>query len=159
MITLLLSLFASGGGVALGGILKSITGVFDSASHRKELNVHREILRESKDSETTLAFQKAVFGDSDTGMFAVHTRRILALIGVSTLAIVTIHCVLFSYDPFITLPSVASSGDGGSTWNFLFGLVSIPRSNQPIQLTLGHLALMNLGSLQMVLGFYFGGRK
>jgi len=157
MITLLLSLFASGGGVALGGILKAATGVVASGAHRKELNVHKEILRESTDKEALLAFQEAVFGNSEVGIFAVHTRRILAIIGVCTLAVVTIHCVLFSYDPFITLPSVASSSEGGS-WSIL-GLITIPRSNAPIQLTLGHLALMNLGSLQMVLGFYFGGRK
>jgi len=159
MITLLLSLFASGGGVALGSILKTFTGFADSISHRKEIREHRKILKESKDSATTLAFQKAVFGDgnSQDGNYATHTRRMLALIGVSTLAVVTIHCVLFPYDAFVTLPNVASAGDSTS-WS-IFGLITIPRSNKPIQLTLGHLALMNLGSLQMILGFYFAGRK
>ena len=159
MITLLLSLFASGGGVAVGSILKTITGFADSYSHRKEISEHRKILKTSKNDASTLAFQKAMFGDGNSkeGTYATHTRRMLALIGVSTLAVVTIHCVLFPYDAFITLPSVASSGEGGS-WSIL-GLITIPRSNQPIQLTLGHLALMNLGSLQMILGFYFAGRK
>jgi len=159
MITLLLSLFASGGGVAVGSILKTLTGFADSYSHRKEIREHRKILKESTDSTATLAFQKAVFGEgsSEVGSYATHTRRMLALIGVSTLAVVTIHCVLFPYDSFITLPSVASAGEGGN-WNIL-GIITIPRSNEPIQLTLGHLALMNLGSLQMILGFYFAGRE
>ena len=61
MITLLLSLFASGGGVAVGSILKTITGFADSYSHRKEISEHRKkyiaSLRkaDAKDYETLLS--------------------------------------------------------------------------------------------------------
>jgi hypothetical protein len=162
MITFLLMLFGSGGGVAIGSTLKSVTGFFDSISERKELKAQSKLLAKAGDDKSRLALINAIYGDPNgenakSGNYAMHTRRMLALIAVGTLALVTIHCVLFCYDPFITLPSVATSGES-NTW-IDTPLITIYRSDKPIQLTLGHLALMDLGSLQMVLGFYFGGRR
>ena len=156
MFELLLTIFTGGGAVGLGSIFKMISGFADSYSHRKELREHRKILQNSQDASATLAFQKEAFGDTDGGLFARHTRRMLALIGVSTLAVVTIHCVLFPYDAFVTLPSVASAGEGGHC--SFFCLITIPRSNIPILLTLVHLALRNFTSIQLILRFYFAVR-
>lgn len=161
MISFLLLLFGSGGGVAIGTVLKSATGLADSYSERKENRENQKLLKHARSEKAKLAVIKAIYGNtnSKSGNYATHTRRMLALIAVGTLSIVTIHCVLFCYDPFVTLPSTASATEGGQQWSFAFGFITIPTSNKPIHLTLGHLALMDLGSLQMVLGFYFGGRQ
>lgn len=161
MITFLLMLFGSGGGVAIGSALKTVSGMFESASHRRETKENREIIRDAKDAKSRLQIIKAIYGDeggSQTGSYSTHTRRMLALIAVGTLALVTIHCVICQSDPFVTLPSVATTTESGRVWvDFYF--FKVYKSDKPIQLTLGHLALMNLGSLQMVLGFYFGGGR
>ena len=157
MFELLITLFTGGGAMGLGSIIKMGAGFLDSRAATNEARENRKLLQRTEDAEHAIEFQKAVMGDGEAGLFARHTRRMLALIGVSTLAVVTIHCVLFPYDAFITLPSVASSGEGNK-W-FSLGFITLYRGNNPIQLTTGHLALMNLGSLQMILGFYFAGRK
>jgi len=162
MIELLITIFTGGGAVGLGSIFKMVAGFVDSRNQAKELREHRKILKETKDSESALAFQKEVFGDTKVGMFARCTRRMLALIGVSTLAIGTLHCTLFPADPFITLGSVATGGEGTKPiWSALWGFLEIHGSDKPIYLTLGHVALMNFIGFQMILGYYFtpGGRK
>ncbi len=161
MIELLITIFTGGGAVGLGSIFKMVAGFVDSKNQARELSEHRKILAKTRDSETALAFQKEAFGDNQVGLFARSTRRMLALIGVSTLAIGTLHCTLFPADPFITLGSVATGGEGLKSYSFLFGIIEIPQRDKPICLSLGHVALMNFIGFQMILGYYFtpGGRK
>ena len=160
MFELLITLFTGGGAMGFGSIMKIGAGVLDSRAAAAELKEKRELLREAKDAEQATAFQAGLTGETPGGLFTRSTRRVLALIGVSTIAICTVHCTLFPTDPFITLRSVAGN-NGGEAFSLFFGLFEIPRSDKPIQLTLGHLAASNFISLNMILGFYFtpGGRK
>ena len=146
--------------MGLGSIIKMGAGFLDSKAAANEAKEKRKLLQQAEDAKHAIEFQKALTGDNKGGMFARATRRLLALIGVSTLAFCTIHCTLFPGDAFITLPSVAS-GEGAQSISILWGIFEIPRSDKPIQLTLGHLAAANFISLNMILGYYFtpGGRK
>ena len=159
MIELLITIFTGGGAVGLGSIFKMVAGFIDSKNQAREIREHQRILKASGEAKDALAFQKAVFGDTPGGLFARGTRRMLALIGVSTLAVCTLVCFNFPNEPFITLPSIAG-GDAGQT-AFQFFFITIPKSNQPLQLTLGHIGLMNCIAFQLTLGYYFtpGGRK
>jgi hypothetical protein len=160
MFELFFTLFTGGGAMGLGSILKIGAGWLDSKSAANEAKEKRKLLEKAENAKNAIEFQQALTGDGKEGMFARHTRRMLALIGVSTLAVCTIHCTLFPTDEFITLGSVAS-GEGVQSFSFLFGLFEIPRNDKPILLTLGHLAATNYIALNMILGFYFtpGGRK
>jgi hypothetical protein len=148
MIDLLLTIFTGGGAVGLGSIFKIFAGWLDSKSHLAELKEARK------------AKNEGVFIKSNDNSYTRHTRRMLSLIGVGTIALTTIHCVLFPSDPFITLQSVASGGEH-SSWSLLWGLVTIPMADKEIQLTTGHIAVLNLIALCMILGYYFtpGGRN
>jgi len=158
MIELIIAVFTGGGAMGLGSIIKIGAGFLDAKAANSEIKAKQELLREARDAETAKIFQDSLTGNTEGGLFSRHTRRMLALIGVCTLSICTIHCTLFPADPFITLPSLAS-GEGLRTIDLLF--FSIPLSNDPIQLTLGHLAASNYIALNMILGFYFtpGGRR
>lgn len=160
MFELLLTLFTGGGAMGLGSIMKMVAGVFDSRAAVAEAKEHRKLLKDSENAANAIKFQQALTGDTEGGNYARHTRRFLALIGVSTLALCTIHCTLFPSEAFYTLESIAS-GEGVQHYSFLWGLVEIPGSDDPIQLTLGHLAATNFIALNMILGFYFtpGGRS
>lgn len=160
MIELLITIFTGGGAVGLGSIFKMVAGAIESSNDRKELKERRKILAKAGSAKEAMAFQKVAFGTGKGGSYSRHTRRFLALIGVSTLAIGTIHCTLFPADQFITLASAARNGASEPAWSLGWGLFTIYRGDTPIQLTLGHLAMMNYVSLCMILGYYFtpGGR-
>jgi len=160
MFELLITIFTGGGAVGLGSIFKMVSGALDSYSQRKELREHSRLLKATKTNKHAMAFQKAMDGGSESiTIFTRTTRRMLALGGVFTLAVVTLHCTLFPTETFITLRSVA--GGSSEPYSILLGLVEIPRSDKPIYLTLGHIALGNCIGFQMILGYYFtpGGRK
>jgi hypothetical protein len=148
MIELILTLFTGGGAVGFGSILKIIAGKVDSSAYIQELKLKAKLANEGK------------FIQSQDNSYARHTRRMLALIGVSTLAIVTVHCTLVPDQVIVTLKSIASGGEQGN-WSLLFGLIEIPTGNKPIQVTTGHLAIMNCITFGMIIGYYFtpGGRK
>jgi len=162
MFELLLTLFTGGGAMGLGSIMKMGAGVLDSRAAANELKEKRKLLSGFDNAQQIIDYQAALTPESEGGLFTRHTRRMLALIGVLTLSVCTIHCVICADLPFYTLPSVARAGAGESnSFSILFGFVEIPRSDKPISLTLGHLAALNFISLNMILGFYFtpGGRK
>ncbi len=160
MIETLLAIFTGGGAVGLGSIFKMIAGFIDSLNQKRELREHRKILQETERADAFLAFQKEAFGSSEGGLYSRHTRRMLALIGVSVLGFCTIHCTILSDQAFVTLGSVAS-GEGQRNWSLLFGAIKVPLTDKPLSLTLGHAALLNYVAFQMILGYYFtpGGRK
>lgn len=148
MIEVLLTIFTGGGAVGLGSIFKIFAGWMDSRAHLKELKEARKARNEE------------IFIKSQDNLFTRTTRRMLAIIGISTLAIVTIHCTLIPDQTIITLKSVASGGEK-TPWSLLWGLVTIPPSNDPVQVTTGHLAIMNCVTFGMIIGYYYtpGGRK
>lgn len=161
MIQLLLTVFAGGGAVGFGAILKGIFGGIQSICAWKTKKVELEGLRNIENAEVALKFLSSQFGSDPGGMFSRHTRRMLALIGVISLAGYGYHCFLFQADPFITLPSVAAGDNYQPEWSFAWGLITIPRSNEPIYLTLGHVGLSIVIAFEIILGFYFtpGGTK
>lgn len=148
MIDLLITIFTGGGAVGLGSILKVFAGWVDSRAHVAELKQARK----AKDEGVFIKYQD--------NSYARHTRRMLALIGVATLSAVTIHCVFIPDQTIITLKSVASGGEN-SNWSLLWGLFTLPASGKPIQVTTGHIAIMNCVTFGMIIGYYFtpGGRR
>ena len=156
-----MALFASGGAVGFGAVLKGIFGGIQLAQDRKADAVRLDGLRQVKNAEVAQKFLDSQFGDTDNGTFAIHTRRMLALIGVGSLAVYGFHCFALYDAEFITLPSTARGGDTEPFFSLLWGLLEIPRSDKPISLTLGHVGLVIASGFQIILGFYFGpgGRK
>ena len=148
MFDLLITIFTGGGAVGLGSIFKIFAGWMDSRAHLKELKEARKARNEE------------VFIKSQDNLFTRSTRRMLALIGVGTLAIITIHCVLIPDQAILTLESVAS-GEGRTKYSLLWGLIEIPKGDRQIQVTTGHIAIVNCTAFCMILGYYFtpGGRK
>ena len=151
----LMALFASGGAVGFGAVLKGIFGTIQCIQDRKAESAKLEGLGRIRESEVALKFLDSQFGETPNGTFAVHTRRMLALIGVGTLAISCLHCLACYDGEIITLPSTARGGES-SNWSFLWGLVTIPQSDKPISLTLGHVSIGIITGFQIILGFYFG---
>lgn len=152
----ILTMFLTGGGsAALGSILKGIFGtIADNRQHKFEL----ELAREARGNEFALKFQEQL-NNGEGGKFTRATRRLLAVILVSTLSAVVILCTLFPSAEIITLSNPAS-GEGNTS--FLFGLISYPSKQTPVALTTGHLATYFVVILApMVIGFYYtpGGRK
>jgi len=88
----LLMLFITGGGsTAMGAILKGVFGyIFEARQNKHDL----EMAREARASDNFLRLQ-AELAKSGTGEFVSFTRRILAVIGVSTLCTCIILCTLF----------------------------------------------------------------
>ena len=82
----LLTLFLTGGGsAAMGSLLKGVFGALtDSRTHKYEL----EMAREARNNESAIKFQEAL-NSGDGGAFLRATRRMLALIGMSTLSFTT----------------------------------------------------------------------
>ena len=164
MIDLFMIILTGGGGVGFGSILKMVANKLNAGnikeSNSSRIQLIKDLIREAKDGDwdeiKIKLFLDVLNEDTEGGMFARHTRRMLALIGVSVFAAVTVHCILFAADPFITLPAIAlGGGEHAEGWSILFGLFTIPPSTEPIQLTLGHIGLMNCITLGMILGFYF----
>ena len=151
----LLTMFLTGGGsAALGSILK---GVFGTIADNRQQKFELELAREARGNEFALKFQEQL-NNGPGGAFTRATRRLLALILVSTLSAVVILCTLFPSAEIVTLTN--PSGEGAT--EFLFGLITFPNKQTPIQLTTGHLATYFVGIIcPMVVGFYYtpGGRK
>ena len=151
----LLTMFLTGGGsAALGAILKGVFGAInDSRVQKYEL----ELARECRGNEFALKFQEQM-SNGEGGAFTRATRRLLAVILMSTLSAVVILCTLFPSAEIITLTN--PSGEGAT--EFLFGLITFPAKQTPISLTTGHLATYFVVIIcPMVVGFYYtpGGRK
>jgi hypothetical protein len=153
MIELLIGLLTAGGSAGFGSFLKIAGGIFDSWNKARETKAEAEFLREAREHEQSLEFQRTLMG---TDNYSKHTRRVLAVIGMSTLSILTIWCAFVPELPLVTFAREA--GDG----SILFGLIKYPISAKTVTVTLGHIALV-AGTVvyPMIVGFYFtpGGRK
>ena len=153
--TALLTLFLTGGGAAvLGSLLKGIFGaIVDSREHRYQLEMAREV----RTNEMALEFQQ-ILNDPRDGKFTRATRRMLAVIGMSTLSFIT--CITAIYPSVPLLTHTNASGEGRNS--FLWGLIDLQVSQTPMVLTTGHIALFQATIvLPMIVGFYFtpGGRR
>ena len=132
--TALLTLFLTGGGAAvLGSLLKGIFGaIVDSREHRYQLEMAREV----RTNEMALEFQQ-ILNDPRDGKFTRATRRMLAVIGMSTLSFIT--CITAIYPSVPLLTHTNASGEGRNS--FLWGLIDLQVSQTPMVLTTGHIAL------------------
>ena len=151
----LLTLFLTGGGsAAMGSLLKGVFGAMvDSRQQKFEL----EMAREARSNEFAMEFQKAL-NSGPGGVFTRATRRMLALIGMSTLSF--INCITAIYPSIPLLTTTNITGEGRN--EFLFGLISFQASQAPLVVTTGHIALFQATVvLPMIVGFYFtpGGRR
>ena len=151
----LLTLFLTGGGsAAMGSILKGVFGaITDSRQHKYEL----EMAREARNNEYAIKFQEAI-NSGDGGAFLRATRRMLALIGMSTLSFTT--CLTAIYPSVPILSTTNLTGEGRK--EFLFGLISFPAEQTSMVITTGHICLFQCSVvLPMIVGFYFtpGGRR
>ena len=148
-------MFLTGGGsAALGSILK---GVFGAINDSRQQKFELELAREARGNEYALKFQEQI-NSGEGGKFTRATRRMLALILVSTLSAVVILCTLFPSAEIITLTN--PSGEGAT--ELLFGLITFPAKQTPISLTTGHLSTYFVVIIcPMVVGFYYtpGGRR
>ena len=151
----LLTLFLTGGGsAAMGSILKGVFGVMtDSRQQKYEM----EMAREARNNEFAIKYQKAL-NSGPGGAFTRATRRMLALIGMSTLAFITCITTVYPSVPLISTTNITGEGRR----EFLFGLLSFPAEQAPLVVTTGHIALFQATVvLPMIVGFYFtpGGRR
>ena len=146
----LLMLFITGGGsTAMGAILKGVFGyIFEALQNKHDL----ELARESRTNDNFLRLQ-AELAKSGTGEFVSFTRRILAVIGVSTLCTCIILCTLFPTAEIVTL----TNADGEGINEIFFGLISWQANQEPLTISSGHISLMGCTViLPCILGFYFG---
>jgi len=129
----LLMLFITGGGsTAMGAILKGVFGyIFEARQNKHDLEMAK----------------------GGTGEFVSFTRRILAVIGVSTLCACIILCTLFPSAEIVTL----TNADGEGINEIFFGLISWQANQEPLTISSGHISLMGCTViLPCILGFYFG---
>ena len=151
----LLALFLTGGGsAAMGSILK---GVFGAMTDSRQQKYEMEMAREARNNEFAIKFQEAI-NSGDGGAFTRATRRMLALIGMSTLAFITCITTVYPSVPLISTTNITGEGRR----EFLFGLLSFPAEQAPLVVTTGHIALFQATVvLPMIVGFYFtpGGRR
>jgi|TARA_R100000458_G_scaffold28579_1_gene26051 hypothetical protein len=151
----LLALFLTGGGsAAMGSILK---GVFGAMTDSRQQKYEMEMAREARNNEFAIEYQKAL-NSGPGGAFTRATRRMLALIGMSTLAFITCITTVYPSVPLISTTNI--TGEGRK--EFLFGLLSFPAEQAPLVVTTGHIALFQATVvLPMIVGFYFtpGGRR
>ena len=98
----LLTLFLTGGGsAAMGSILK---GVFGAITDSRQAKYDMEMARECRNNEFALKYQEALNG-GEGGAFTRGTRRLLALIGMSTLSFVTCITTIYPSVPLLTTTS------------------------------------------------------
>jgi hypothetical protein len=146
----LLMLFITGGGsTAMGAILKGVFGyVFEARQQKHDL----EMAREARNNDNFLRLQANLHKEG-SGEFVSFTRRILAVIGVSTLCACIVLCTLFPTAEIVTL----TNADGEGVNEFLFGLISFQANQEPLTISSGHISLMGCTViLPCILGFYFG---
>ena len=151
----LLTLFLTGGGsAAMGSILK---GVFGAMTDARQQKYEMEMARECRNNEFAIKFQESL-NNGPGGAFTRATRRMLALIGMSTLAFITCITTVYPSVPLISTTNITGEGRR----EFLFGLLSFPAEQAPLVVTTGHIALFQATVvLPMIVGFYFtpGGRR
>ena len=151
----LLTLFLTGGGsAAMGSILK---GVFGAMTDSRQQKYEMEMAREARNNEFAIEYQKSL-NTGPGGAFTRATRRMLALIGMSTLAFITCITTVYPSVPLISTTNITGEGRR----EFLFGLLSFPAEQAPLVVTTGHIALFQATVvLPMIVGFYFtpGGRR
>ena len=151
----LLTLFLTGGGsAAMGSILK---GVFGAMTDSRQQKYEMEMAREARNNEFALEYQKSL-NTGPGSAFTRATRRMLALIGMSTLAFITCITTVYPSVPLISTTNITGEGRR----EFLFGLLSFPAEQAPLVVTTGHIALFQATVvLPMIVGFYFtpGGRR
>ena len=151
----LLTLFLTGGGsAAMGSILK---GVFGAITDARQQKYEMEMARECRNNEFALQFQ-ASLNSGPGGAFTRATRRMLALIGMSTLSFITCITTIYPSIPLISTTNITGEGRR----EFLFGLFSFPAEQAPLVVTTGHIALFEATVvLPLIIGFYFtpGGRR
>ena len=151
----LLALFLTGGGsAAMGSILK---GVFGAMTDSRQQKYEMEMAREARNNEFAIEYQKQL-NSGPGGAFTRATRRMLALIGMSTLAFITCITTVYPSVPLISTTNITGEGRR----EFLFGLLSFPAEQAPLVVTTGHIALFQATVvLPMIVGFYFtpGGRR
>ena len=151
----LLALFLTGGGsAAMGSILK---GVFGAMTDSRQQKYEMEMAREARNNEFAIEYQKSL-NTGPGGAFTRATRRMLALIGMSTLAFITFITTVYPSVPLISTTNITGEGRR----EFLFGLLSFPAEQAPLVVTTGHIALFQATVvLPMIVGLYFtpGGRR
>ena len=151
----LLTLFLTGGGsAAMGSILK---GVFGAMTDARQQKYEMEMAREARNNEFAIQFQQAL-NSGPGGAFTRATRRMLALIGMSTLSFITCITTIYPSIPLISTTNITGEGKK----EFLFGLISFPAGQAPLVVTTGHIALFEATVvLPLIIGFYFtpGGRR
>jgi len=138
----------------MGSILK---GVFGAMTDSRQQKYEMEMAREARNNEFAIEYQKAL-NSGPGGAFTRATRRMLALIGMSTLAFITCITTVYPSVPLISTTNI--TGEGRK--EFLFGLLSFPAEQAPLVVTTGHIALFQATVvLPMIVGFYFtpGGRR
>jgi hypothetical protein len=151
----LLTLFLTGGGsAAMGSILKGVFGmIVDSRQQKYEL----EMAREARNNEYAIKYQNSI-NSGDSGAFTRATRRMLALIGMGSIAFVTCLTAIYPSVPLLSTTNI--TGEGRT--EILFGLISFPAEQTNMVVTTGHLCLFECSVvLPMIVGFYFtpGGRR
>jgi hypothetical protein len=150
----LLTLFLTGGGsAAMGSILK---GVFGAITDSRQQKYEMEMARECRANEQALKFQQSL-NSGPGGAFTRATRRMLALIGMSTFSFVTCITTVYPSVPLLTTTNITGEGKR----EFLFGLISFPAEQAPMVVTTGSISLFSCSVvLPMIIGFYFtpGGR-
>jgi hypothetical protein len=155
MFTLLTMLMTGGGSATLGSLLK---GVFGGIADSREQKHQRKMAYALRDNENAIKFQKELMGNAEDSKYVRATRRMLALICVSTLCAIALLCTIYPTVPLVTLSNI----DGTGTRDFLWGFISLPARQTPMVVTTGHIALFEaVVVFPMILGFYFtpGGRR
>jgi hypothetical protein len=116
-----------------------------------------EMARECRNNEFAIQFQQAL-NSGPGGAFTRATRRMLALIGMSTLSFITCITTIYPSIPLISTTNITGEGKR----EFLFGLISVPAEQTALVVTTGHIALFEATVvLPLIIGFYFtpGGRR
>ncbi len=149
-------LFSAGGSAGFGSALK---GIFGAIADSRENSFKLALAEKLRDNENAIAFQKALLGETENvSLFVRGTRRILALLCVSTLCAIALLCTIYPTVPLITLSNLEGTG----TTEILWGLFSFPAKQTPVVVTTGHIALFEaVVVFPMILGFYFtpGGKS
>ena len=133
----------------MGAILKGVFGyIFEARQQKHDL----EMAREARTSDNFLRLQ-AELNQGDGGKFVRGTRRMLAVIGMSTLSAVTVLCTIYPEASIVTLSNL----DGNAKNELLFGLISWTSSQEEVILSSGHIALVTTTVVYpAIIGFYFG---
>jgi hypothetical protein len=151
----LLTLFLTGGGsAAMGSLLKGFFGAFSDARQQK---YELELARETRSNEFAVSFFQQL-NNGEGGAFTRATRRMLALIGMSTLSFVTIITAVFPSAPILSTTNLTGEGKN----EIFFGLISFQAEQANLVITTGHICLFQCSVvLPMIVGFYFtpGGRR